>query len=303
MSTHLSKKKESHLRNQINEIVVPKNPIDTGVQPRLTSLPGIRAVLFDVYGTILISGFEPTRDDERNDQEQAVKETWDALGVTYRPPAPAEAIELMHETIGKVHLQKRNQGIDHPEVDIISVWTDILINLQRQGLISGFDTSLIPDFITGFVSRYDNPWLMPGLEETLETIQNQNLKTGIISNSQFYTPLTLEALTNKTIEEMGFNPNLLFWSYAEDIAKPSVRFYEIAKSRLSDDFGIQPEEVLFVGNDMLNDVYPAQEAGFKTALFAGDERSLRLREDDERCKNIAPDIQVTHLLQILDCLE
>lgn len=303
MSTQFSKEKQNQLKERIKGIVVSKSPVDTGMQPKLQTLSGIRAVLFDVYGTILISGFEPAQDDERQGQEQAIQDSWDALGTTYRPGAPAEAIELMHENIGKVHLQKRNKGIDYPEVDIIAVWTDVLINLQRKGLISGFDTSLIPDFIAGFVSRYDNPWLMPELEKTLEAIRNKNLELGIISNAQFYSPLTLEALTEKSLEEMGFNPELLFWSFAEDIAKPSVRFYEIAQSRLSDDFGIPPEEVLFVGNDMLNDVYPAGKAGFKTALFAGDQRSLRLREKDERSQIIVPDIQITRLGQILDCIE
>jgi putative hydrolase of the HAD superfamily len=33
---------------------------------------------------------------------------------------------------------------------------------------------------------------------------------------------------------------------------------------------------------MLNDIQGAASAGFKTALFAGDRRSLRLRENDPR---------------------
>ena len=34
----------------------PLQPIPTGVEPVLKELPGIRAVVFDVYGTLLISG-------------------------------------------------------------------------------------------------------------------------------------------------------------------------------------------------------------------------------------------------------
>ena len=42
--------------------------------------------------------------------------------------------------------------------------------------------------------------------------------------------------------------------------------------------GVAPGEVLYVGNDMLNDVYAAGQVGFRTALFAGDQRSLRMRQ-------------------------
>ena len=62
--------------------------------------------------------------------------------------------------------------------------------------------------------------------------------------------------------------------------------------------GIQPASVLFVGNDMLNDIYPAHAIGFQTALFAGDRRSLRLRTDDPRCAALRPELVLTDLGQL-----
>ena len=62
--------------------------------------------------------------------------------------------------------------------------------------------------------------------------------------------------------------------------------------------GIQPVSVLYLGNDMLNDIYPARTVGFQTALFAGDRRSLRLRKDDPRCAALSPDLVVTDLGQL-----
>jgi putative hydrolase of the HAD superfamily len=53
-----------------------------------------------------------------------------------------------------------------------------------------------------------------------------------------------------------------------------------------------------VGNDMLKDIWPAARLGCKTALFAGDRRSLRLREDDERCRELEPDLVVDDLSQL-----
>ena len=51
---------------------------------------------------------------------------------------------------------------------------------------------------------------------------------------------------------------------------------------------------------MLNDIYPAKQLGFQTALFAGDKRSLRLRTDDARCINLSADLVLTDLGQLIN---
>ena len=49
---------------------------------------------------------------------------------------------------------------------------------------------------------------------------------------------------------------------------------------------------------MLNDIYPAAMCGMNTALFAGDARSLRLREDHPDCQGLSADLVITDLRQI-----
>jgi putative hydrolase of the HAD superfamily len=66
------------------------------------------------------------------------------------------------------------------------------------------------------------------------------------------------------------------------------------------DMDISAHSVLYIGNDMLNDIYPAKMAGFKTALFAGDARSLRLRENHPKCQNLYADLVITDLVQVID---
>ncbi|MFO8111277.1 MAG: hypothetical protein R6T92_02100, partial [Desulfosalsimonadaceae bacterium] len=58
-------------------------------------------------------------------------------------------------------------------------------------------------------------------------------------------------------------------------------------------YGIFPEDVLFLGNDMRNDILPARRIGFQTALFAGDRRSLRLCRDGPCCQDVRPEIIIT----------
>jgi putative hydrolase of the HAD superfamily len=53
---------------------------------------------------------------------------------------------------------------------------------------------------------------------------------------------------------------------------------------------------------MLNDVYCANKAGCQTILFAGDKRSLRMRENDERCLAIKPDAVITSLAQLSEII-
>ncbi|MDR0472421.1 MAG: HAD family hydrolase, partial [Treponema sp.] len=52
--------------------------------------------------------------------------------------------------------------------------------------------------------------------------------------------------------------------------------------------GIEAADCAFVGNDMLSDVYGAMGAGFQGILFAGDTRSLRLREDNPLIGHLRP---------------
>ena len=80
-----------------------------------------------------------------------------------------------------------------------------------------------------------------------------------------------------------------------------MTLYHAAVQRLAK-MEIMPDEVLYVGNDMLNDIMPAQHVGFKTALFAGDKRSLRWRANDLRVDEIEPEIIVTDLSQIPHCI-
>jgi putative hydrolase of the HAD superfamily len=62
--------------------------------------------------------------------------------------------------------------------------------------------------------------------------------------------------------------------------------------------GIAGEQAAFIGNDMRNDIAPAHAAGLQTVLFAGDARSLRLRQDDPCCRDLQPDLRITHLNQL-----
>ena len=124
---------------------------------------------------------------------------------------------------------------------------------------------------------------------------------GIVSNAQFFTPALFSALLGGDLAGLGFHPRLLFYSYRCGRAKPGRFLFERSREALAA-VGVTAGEVLYIGNDMLNDVRPAGEVGFRTALFAGDERSLRRRNGDRRVAGVVPDLVLTDLDQLTQCV-
>jgi len=98
----------------------------------------------------------------------------------------------------------------------------------------------------------------------------------------------------------GFDPDLTVFSYRKKKAKPDPTLFRDLIPVLRDKYKIEPHQVAFVGNDMLKDIYAANQAGFKTILFAGDKRSLRLRKEKKEVQGIQPDYIIGNLLQVLE---
>ena len=117
---------------------------------------------------------------------------------------------------------------------------------------------------------------MPGAADTLRRLAASGIVLGLVSNAQFYTVPILEEALGASLTELGIDPELRVFSYLERRAKPDPFLFEILRDRLARR-GIAAAEVLYIGNDVRNDIDPARATGFRTALFAGDPRSLRLR--------------------------
>jgi putative hydrolase of the HAD superfamily len=261
--------------------------IPTGVAPDLSKMRRFSAMLFDVYGTLLISGAGDIGfDREPTGNLNGVRNLLLRSRINRTPDHLAGALNL---AIEKVHAIARGQGIDYPEVDIVQVWQQVL------GMD---DLSRVKKFALEYELIVNPVYPMPGLEHLLLACKNRKVPMGIISNAQFYTVDVLEWFLGATLEMRGFDHRLLFFSWREGHAKPSTVMFERAKEVLFG-LGIPAESVLVVGNDMRNDILPAQAVGFKTALFAGDRRSLRQRESDDCCRDLSPDLIVTDLRQLI----
>ena len=292
---------ESHLIQRIRQICRPLAPLPTATASRLSRVSGIKAVLFDVYGTLFLSGSGDISLASEMSNGQALADALRSAGMRGRlDDAGIRGSAALREAILRTHQSKKATGATFPEVDIVAEWRAVLEELRANGLIDG---AITPERARRVSVEYEcrvNPvWPMPGILETLTGLREHRITLGIVSNAQFYTPLMFPALLNQTLGELGFAPELCAWSFELGEAKPSTALFHAALEPLRSTCGMLPEETLFVGNDMRNDIWAAAQCGVKTVLFAGDRRSLRLREDDPRCAILEPDAVITALPELL----
>ncbi len=267
----------------------------------------IRAVIFDVYGT-LINYWRPEFSD-RNTRarilENAFGKTIDHFGM--RPAlehmnpegTPVATLRELYEGLIALHHDRaRDKGISTPEVKIDEIWYVILLMLKRHGydpltLSLGTERDVARCFAWFYNSSALGGGFFPGVVDCLRKLKEQGVVLGILSNAQFYTPIDLTLFTRDQdasgelddYQEL-FEEDLVVFSYELGWAKPSMKIFQ----RLFDslyEYHILPAEVVLVGNDLSIDIAPAQEAGLKTALFVGDRESVFLHGKD---REVTPDL-------------
>lgn len=270
----------------IERHLVPLSPLPTQTAPAGKSIAPVKAVLFDIYGTLLISASgEVGTTIDRLDRPRQI----DQLLQRFKIKRSAQNLENeLTAAIVHIHAQMKSKGIEYPEIVIESVWESIL---------HWRDTEKIKAFALEYELTVNPVWPMPHLQKVLKALAAMPVLLGIISNAQFYTPLILETLAGGSLGSLGFDPDLICFSYRYQQAKPSLYLFERVAQNLAKK-KVDPPNVIYIGNDMRNDILPAQKIGFTTALFAGDARSLRLREDDPSCREQTADIIITDLSQL-----
>ncbi|MDC7225848.1 MAG: HAD family hydrolase [Spirochaetales bacterium] len=283
-------------------------PIPTDVPSCGDTLHDIKAVIFDIYGTLLISGSGDVGTAMESGSAAAFCNALETAGLGKESVAGIsfEAANLIRarffELIDETHSRLRLEGYPHPEVDIIEIWRGIIETPEIVSFVPAI--SLInPAVAAASYESIVNPvYPMPGAAELLKSLRYRGYKLGIVSNAQFYTPLIFDILFEDGLSGFEFEPELCLFSYKEKRSKPDTALFDKLSGRLAS-LNIAPAESVFVGNDMLKDIMPSSVTGYRTALFSGDKRSLRLRENDDACRNIKPDVIVDNLLNLLDYIQ
>jgi putative hydrolase of the HAD superfamily len=280
-----------HEYNRLRHHIKPLSPLPTSLNASGKLEERIRCILFDIYGTLFISGSgDISLARQKTRHIQKLKNLLSRYQIKKRPQIVLDdfftAIELEHKRISKT-------GVDFPEVEIDRIWARVL-EIEELDAVRAFAVE--------FEMMVNPVYPMPNLEKMLSGLKKLKVLMGIISNAQFFTPYLFNWFLNSSPEDLGFKSDLIFYSYKSGHAKPSPFMFDAAAKKLKN-MDILAHSVLYIGNDILNDIYPAKTVGFKTALFAGDARSLRLRENHPKCRSLNADIVITDLAQILDLVK
>ena len=212
----------------------------------------IRAVIFDVYATLLQVGPPPADADARWNQLFE-----DMLG---RPPSfsRTEFSVRTNHVIALRHAASRARGIRWPEIFWPSIVFEVLPELARLPA-KKFDDFIFRQMQIGRTLR-----LAEHAGEFLRQSYERGLVLGIASNSQNYTLRELgDGLNGVGLNLSIFEPPLCIWSFQLGFSKPDPHIFQILTARL-EARGIAPSETLMVGDRLDNDIGPARAHGWQT---------------------------------------
>ncbi|MCU0785507.1 MAG: HAD family hydrolase [Verrucomicrobia bacterium] len=215
----------------------------------------IKAVIFDVYTTILEVGPPPPGADA----------LWqrlfgEMLGIT--PPLTRTQFSVATaQVIARLHAHARSRGIQWPEIQWPSVVLEVIPSLAALPAHK-LDDFLLNQMQTGRTLRLAN-----GAAECLRWLYETHHLLGIASNSQAYTLRELNAALQGTGLNLSvFDRDVCFWSFEHGFSKPDPHVFRILTARLQAR-GIRPAETLMVGDRLDNDIEPARGYGWQTWLL------------------------------------
>ncbi len=283
-------------------------------KPHLVRLPEVRAVLWNVYGTLLAipTGdlvFEhPTAFIMNNALDKTIQEFKMWASMSRKPGQPSEYLGQIYSQILTEQRLGPGGGERHPEVAADRLWETILKRLLQKDykFDAGFFGALneysrkVAYF---FHASLQGTAAYPGAADALRHVVSSGLTQGLLADGQCFTTVQLQrglaAQDPKAKLDEWLDADLRFLSFEVRGRKPSERLFRPALAALNEK-GIGPSEVLLVGSRIAQDLAPARRLGMRTALFAGDRASLQATPDQLKDANLRPEVLLTEPSQIAE---
>ncbi|MDF2956328.1 MAG: FMN and 5-amino-6-uracil phosphatase YigB [Candidatus Alkanophagales archaeon MCA70_species_2] len=198
----------------------------------------MRAVLFDVYGTLL---FAPLKAIYRRASE---------LSGTLKSKGYALRVEDVLTVFGRKWLEYSEGKIKDDREYLCACLRELCCNAP-------VSENLINEILFFYTSK-TSARLFPGVKETLEDLKVRGLKLGVVSNST----------CSKTINDLKMNGIYEYFdtfciSSEVCILKPDPRIFLKALAAL----GASAAEAVFVGDRPQEDIAGARAVGMRTILF------------------------------------
>lgn len=230
----------------------------------------IKGLLFDINGTVT-----DILTNEADDGVYRVTANYLSYYGVYIEPWKLK--ELYFELNRK---QRHESKEEFPEFDVGKIFYDIIQQYKTAGTADPDDLANNAAIVFRASSRFKlGPYEC--VADVLKSLKSK-YKMAILSDGQ--TLWALPELRAAGLEEY-FTSVTVSGDYG--FRKPDLRFYEIALKKM----GLEPEEVIFIGNDMYRDVYGAHKAGMKTVFF-------RSNQGDHENHGAEPDYIIYHFSEL-----
>jgi FMN phosphatase YigB (HAD superfamily) len=286
-------------------------------EPHCDPLPGVKAVLWNVYGTLLrISDGELLHDPHDAARlEVALDKTirefnmWHSM--TRKPGAPWEyMMSIYRRIVEELRMVGTRRKGDVPEVNSAVVWRRIVGRLAQKEyefdrVQYGDEDALSEKIAYFFHEMLQGHEAAPDAAAALNFVVNAGLPQGLLADAQCFTLTQLvrdlqQQDSSATIARL-FRPELVTLSYVEGVRKPSMSLFAGAYRGLKT-LGLAPEDVLYVSSRVAGDLAVAKAIGFRTAVYAGEKLGLSVTVEDLQNPDVCPDRLLTSLSQIRDVL-
>jgi FMN phosphatase YigB (HAD superfamily) len=292
----------------------PPEPDPVKAKPHLVRLPEVRAVLWNVYGTLLnVAGGElwfehPQPFVMSVALEKTIQEfkMWGSM--SRKPGQPSEYLQQLYAQVLIEQRTVPGGGERYPEVSSERLWEALVKKLLQKDykFDAGFFGSL--NEFSRKVAYFFHASLQgtachKGAARALRYVAEAGLSQGLLADGQCFTLVQLQrGLAAEDPEarlEHLLTDGLTVLSYEARARKPSERLFRQALGALAER-GIAPGQVLHVGSRLQQDLVPARRLGLRTALFAGDRGSLQATPEQLNQPASRPDVLLTKLKQIAD---
>ena len=96
---------------------LPFISMPTGIEPRLDQIAGIKAVIFDVYGTLVVSGSGDVGSIDHKDRSSVIRRACDRLNISESVDGPISWQDL-RSAIDQMNAERKSSNCVSPEIDV-----------------------------------------------------------------------------------------------------------------------------------------------------------------------------------------
>ncbi len=293
----------------------PPEPKAPKAKPKLSAMPHVRVVTWNLYGTLLniFDGQLLFEHPQKFVMDIALDKTvqefkmWGSM--SRKPGQPSEYMGEIYRRVLTELRMASSPNEKYPETLSERVWEEVVKKLQKKDYkydvgFFGSVPELSRKIAYFFHASLQGTGCYDGAGEALEAVKQAGRKQGLIADTQCFSLVQLKrGLAKQHGGELDLLIDRDLRACSNEVGgrKPSERLFKHLLTHLASQ-GITPAQVLHVGSRLLLDLAPAKKLGMRTALFAGDKNSVQATPEQLKDPATRPDAMLTELPQVAELL-